>query len=241
MRKYLIYVAMIVDLVLILVFVIYTFRIRKEEYTYELQREKMVADQIVARGVKDEKVLFSMGTVPRHKFVSEDLINSAYEDRPLPIGLGQTISQPYIVALMTQLLDLGEKDKVLEVGTGSGYQAAILSGIVEEVYTIEIFEELGTMAGKRLRDLGYHNVKVKVADGYYGWPEEAPFDAIIVTCAATHIPPPLIKQLKDGGTMCIPVGSVFWTQNLMLVKKKDGEITARSVLPVRFVPLLGKH
>jgi len=145
------------------------------------------------------------------------------------------------VALMTQLLGLGEKDKVLEVGTGSGYQAAILSGIVEEVYTIEIFEELGTMAGKRLRDLGYHNVKVKVADGYYGWPEEASFDAIIVTCAATHIPPPLIKQLKDGGTMCIPVGSVFWTQNLMLVKKKDGEITARSVLPVRFVPLLGKH
>ncbi|MBA7685556.1 Protein-L-isoaspartate O-methyltransferase [subsurface metagenome] len=241
MRKYLIYVAMIVGLVLILVFVIHTFRIRKEEYTYELQREKMVADQIVARGVKDEKVLLAMGTVPRHKFVSEDLINSAYEDRPLPIGLGQTISQPYIVALMTQLLDLGEKDKVLEVGTGSGYQAAILSGIVEEVYTIEIFEELGTMAGKRLRDLGYHNVKVKVADGYYGWPEEAPFDAIIVTCAATHIPPPLIKQLKDGGTMCIPVGSVFWTQNLMLVKKKDGEITARSVLPVRFVPLLGKH
>jgi len=182
-----------------------------------------------------------MGTVPRHKFVSEDLINSAYEDRPLPIGLGQTISQPYIVALMTQLLGLGEKDKVLEVGTGSGYQAAILSGIVKEVYTIEIFEELGTMAGKRLRDLGYHNVKVKVADGYYGWPEEAPFDAIIVTCAATHIPPPLIGQLKDGGTMCIPVGSVFWTQNLMLVKKKDGKITARSVLPVRFVPLLGKH
>jgi len=209
-----------VGLVLILVFVIHTFRIRKEEYTYELQREKMVADQIVARGVKDEKVLFSMGTVPRHKFVSEDLINSAYEDRPLPIGLGQTISQPYIVALMTQLLGLGEKDKVLEVGTGSGYQAAILSGIVKEVYTIEIFEELGTMAGKRLRDLGYHNVKVKVADGYYGWPEEALFDAIIVTCAATHIPPPLIEQLKDGGTMCIPVGSVFWTQNLMLVERR---------------------
>ena len=241
MRKYLIYVAMIEGLVLILVFVIHTFRIRKEEYTYELQREKMGADQIVARGVKDEKVLLAMGTVPRHKFVSEDLINSAYEDRPLPIGFGQTISQPYIVALMTQLLGLGEKDKVLEVGTGSGYQAAILSGIVKEVYTIEIFEELGTMAGKRLRDLGYHNAKVKVADGYYGWPEEAPFDAIIVTCAATHIPPPLIEQLKDGGTMCIPVGSVFWTQNLMLVKKKDGKITARSVLPVRFVPLLGKH
>ncbi len=240
MRKYLIY-AIMAGLVIFLSRVTICSAEKSKEDVYRLQREKMVADQIVARGVKDEKVLLAMGTVPRHKFVSEDLINSAYEDRPLPIGLGQTISQPYIVALMTQLLDLGEKDKVLEVGTGSGYQAAILSGIVEEVYTIEIFEELGTMAGKRLRDLGYHNVKVEVADGYYGWPEEAPFDAIIVTCAATHIPPPLIKQLKDGGTMCIPVGSVFWTQNLMLVKKKDGEITARSVLPVRFVPLLGKH
>lgn len=241
MRKYLVYVAIIVGLVLILVFVIHTFGIRKEEYTYELGREKMVADQIAARGVKDEKVLLAMGSVPRHKFVSEDLISSAYEDRPLPIGCGQTISQPYIVALMTELLNLSEKDKVLEVGTGSGYQAAVLSGIVKEVYTIEIFEELGTSAGKRLKDLGYQNVKVKVADGYYGWPEEAPFDAIIVTCAATHIPPPLIEQLKDGGTMCIPVGSVFWTQNLMLVQKRNGKITAKSVLPVRFVPLLGKH
>ena len=214
---------------------------KSKEDVYRLRREKMVADQIAARGVKDEKVLLAMGSVPRHKFVSEDLINSAYEDRPLPIGCGQTISQPYIVALMTQLLNLAEKDKVLEVGTGSGYQAAILSGIVKEVYTIEIFEELGTSAGKRLKDLGYQNVKVKVADGYYGWPEEAPFDAIIVTCAATHIPPPLIEQLKDGGTMCIPVGSVFWTQNLMLVQKRDGKIIAKSVLPVRFVPLLGKH
>lgn len=240
MRKYLIY-AIMAGLVIFLSRVTIFSAEKSKEDIYRLRREKMVADQIVARGVKDEKVLFSMGTVPRHKFVSEDLINSAYEDRPLPIGLGQTISQPYIVALMTELLGLGEKDKVLEVGTGSGYQAAILSGIVKEVYTIEIFEELGTSAGKRLKDLGYHNVKVKVADGYYGWPEEAPFDAIIVTCAATHIPPPLIKQLKDGGTMCIPVGSVFWTQNLMLVKKKDGKITARSVLPVRFVPLLGKH
>ncbi|GAG12386.1 unnamed protein product, partial [marine sediment metagenome] len=210
MRKYLIY-AIMVGLVMSLSRVTICSAEKSKEGVYRLRREKMVADQIMARGVKDEKVLFSMGTVPRHKFVSEDLINSAYEDRPLPIGLGQTISQPYIVALMTQLLGLGEKDKVLEVGTGSGYQAAILSGIVKEVYTIEIFEELGTSAGKRLKDLDYQNIKVKVADGYYGWPEEAPFDAIIVTCAATHIPPPLIKQLKDGGTMCIPVGSVFWT------------------------------
>jgi len=240
MRKYLIY-AIMVSLVIFLSRVTICSAEKNKEDVYRLQRKKMVADQIVARGVEDEKVLWAMRTVPRHKFVSEDLINSAYEDRPLPIGFGQTISQPYIVALMTQLLGVGEKDKVLEVGTGSGYQAAILSGIVKEVYTIEIFEELGTSAGKRLKDLGYHNVKVKVADGYYGWPEEAPFDAIIVTCAATHIPPPLIEQVKDGGIMCIPVGSVFWTQNLMLVEKKDGKITARSVLPVRFVPLLGKH
>ena len=240
MRRYVIY-AIMAGLVMCLWRVTIFSAEKSKEDVYRLRREKMVADQIAARGVKDEKVLLAMGSVPRHKFVSEDLINSAYEDRPLPIGCGQTISQPYIVALMTQLLNLAEKDKVLEVGTGSGYQAAILSGIVKEVYTIEIFEELGTSAGKRLKDLGYQNVKVKVADGYYGWPEEAPFDAIIVTCAATHIPPPLIEQLKDGGTMCIPVGSVFWTQNLMLVKKKDGKIIAKSVLPVRFVPLLGKH
>jgi len=240
MRKYLIY-AIMAGLVISLSRVTIFSAEKSKEDVYRLRREKMVADQIAARGVKDEKVLLAMGSVPRHKFVSEDLINSAYEDRPLPIGCGQTISQPYIVALMTELLNLSEKDKVLEVGTGSGYQAAVLSGIVKEVYTIEIFEELGTSAGKRLKDLGYQNVKGKVADGYYGWPGEAPFDAIIVTCAATHIPPPLIEQLKDGGTMCIPVGSVFWTQNLMLVQKRDGKITAKSVLPVRFVPLLGKH
>jgi protein-L-isoaspartate(D-aspartate) O-methyltransferase len=240
MRKYLIY-AIMAGLVISLSRVTIFSAEKSKEDVYRLRREKMVADQIVARGVKGEKALWAMRAVPRHKFVSEDLINSAYEDRPLPIGLGQTISQPYIVALMTELLGVGEKDKVLEVGTGSGYQAAVLSGIVKEVYTIEIFEELGTSAGKRLENLGYDNVKVKVADGYYGWPEEAPFDAIIVTCAATHIPPPLIAQLKDGGTMCIPVGSVFWTQNLMLVKKAEGKITAKSVLPVRFVPMLGKH
>jgi len=240
MRKYLIY-AIMAGLVISLSRVTIFSAEKSKEDIYRLRREKMVADQIAARGLKDEKVLLAMGSVPRHKFVSGDLINSAYEDRPLPIGCGQTISQPYIVALMTELLGVAEKDKVLEVGTGSGYQAAILSGIVKEVYTIEIFEPLGTSAGKRLKDLGYQNIKVEVADGYYGWPEEAPFDAIIVTCAATHIPPPLIEQLKDGGTMCIPVGSVFWTQNLMLVKKKDGKITAKSVLPVRFVPLLGKH
>ena len=182
-----------------------------------------------------------MRTVPRHKFVPDELKAYAYEDRPLPIGCGQTISQPYIVALMTELLKVDEEDKVLEVGTGSGYQAAILSQIVREVYTIEIFEELGISAKRRLRELGYSNVKVRIGDGYYGWPEEAPFDAIIVTCAATHIPPPLIAQLREGGRMCIPVGGAFQVQNLMLVEKRDGKIMSRNILPVRFVPMLGKH
>ncbi|MBA7663435.1 Protein-L-isoaspartate O-methyltransferase [subsurface metagenome] len=201
----------------------------------------MVADQIEARGVKDEKVLQAMGKVLRHRFVPENLIPHAYEDNPLPIGFGQTISQPYIVALMTELLNPEGSDRVLEVGTGSAYQAAVLSEIVDEVYTIEIFEELGTSATERLEDLGYDNVKVKIADGYYGWPEYAPFDAIIVTCAAFHIPPPLIQQLKEDGKMCIPVGSVFWAQNLMLVEKKNGKIVSRNILPVRFVPMLGEH
>jgi len=142
---------------------------------------------------------------------------------------------------MTELLELNKEDKVLEVGTGSGYQAAVLSKIVSKVYTIEIFEELGTSAKKRLKDLGYTNVEVKVEDGYYGWPEEAPFDAIIVTCASDHIPPPLIEQLKDGGRMCIPVGNVFQVQNLMLVKKKGKKISVKNILPVRFVPMLGEH
>ncbi len=212
-----------------------------EEDIYKERREKMVQTQIMARGIKDEAVLLAMGTVPRHKFVSEDLVESAYKDRPLPIGSGQTISQPYIVALMSELLNVGEGDKVLEVGTGSGYQSAILSQMGVEVYTIEIFERLGTSAQKRLKDLGYSTVRVEVADGYYGWPEEAPFDAIIVTCAASHIPPPLIEQLREGGKMCIPVGSVFWTQSLMLVHKKEGEIITENILPVRFVPLLGEH
>lgn len=243
-QRNLVYLAGMVALIILLCFIAYFFVGRKkipEERTYKIAREKMVSEQIEARGIKDKKVLEAMRSVPRHKFVSSNLKSCAYEDRPLPIECGQTISQPYIVALMTELLKLNKKDKVLEVGTGSGYQAAILSKIVSEVYTIEIFEELGISAKKRLKDLNYNNVKAKVADGYYGWPEEAPFDAIIVTCASDHIPPPLIEQLKDGGRMCIPVGNVFQIQNLMLVKKEKGKISIKNILPVRFVPMLGEH
>ncbi len=216
-------------------------RAKGEEDIYNLRREAMVAEQVEARGIKNEKVLDAIGSVPRHKFVPQDLAPHAYQDSPLPIGLGQTISQPYIVALMTELLDPESSDIALEVGTGSAYQAAVLSEIVDQVYTIEIFEELGTSARTRLKDLGYRNVEVKIADGYYGWSEHAPFDVIIVTCAAAHVPPPLIEQLKEGGKMCIPVGSVFWTQNLMLVEKKDGKIISKNILPVRFVPMLGER
>ncbi len=214
---------------------------RSEQRIYKVRAEAMVAEQIEARGIKNEKVLEAMRSVPRHKFVPQDLIPHAYQDSPLPIGLGQTISQPYIVALMTELLDPESSDIALEVGTGSAYQAAVLSEIVDEVYTIEIFEELGTSARERLKDLGYDNAKVKIADGYYGWPEHAPFDVIIVTCAAAHVPPPLVEQLKEDGKMCIPVGSVFWAQNLMLVEKKNGKIISKNILPVRFVPMLGEH
>lgn len=240
MKKYIFYVAVVTGVVVLVCFLLVPY-VNKERDIYEDRRERMVQTQIVARGVEDETVVLAMGTVPRHKFVSEDLVGSAYKDRPLPIECGQTISQPYIVALMTELLNVRRGDKILEVGTGSGYQAAILAQMGVEVYTIEIFEELGTSAQKRLKDLGYSKVKVEVADGYYGWPEEAPFDAIIVTCAASHIPPSLIEQLREGGRMCIPVGSVFWTQNLMLVHKKEGEIITENILPVTFVPLLGEH
>lgn len=207
----------------------------------QVERQKMVETQIVSRGITDEKVLQAMRTVPRHLFVDESQRIYAYEDRPLPIPCGQTISQPYIVALMTELLKLRGGEKALEVGTGSGYQAAVLSKIINEVYTIEIFEELGIAAKKRLSHLGYSNVKVRIDDGYYGWPERAPFDVVVVTCAVDHIPPSLIEQLKEGGRMCLPLGSPFLTQTLMLVEKKNGQVVSRSILPVRFVPLLGKH
>ena len=209
---------------------------------FKPQREKMVSYQIEKRGIKEKSVLQALKNVPRHLFVSNDLQSLAYTDRPLPIGYGQTISQPYIVALMTELLNLKAGDKVLEIGTGSGYQAAVLSEITKEVYTIEIIEELGKSAKKRLKDLGYKSIRCKIGDGYYGWKEYAPFDRIMVTAAATHIPPSLIRQLKKGGKMCIPVGNPFLTQNLILIEKdKEGNLKTRNILPVRFVPLTGKR
>lgn len=211
-----------------------------QQDVYKTKREKMVKQQIEKRGVKDSAVLQSLLTVKRHEFVPATQIDNAYDDRPLPIGYGQTISQPYIVAYMTEVLKLQPHFKVLEIGTGSGYQAAILSKIVKEVYTVEIIPELGNTATDRLKKAGFANVQAKIADGYNGWHEHAPFDAIMVTAAAEYIPPPLIKQLKEGGKMVIPVGSPFMTQMLLLVEKNGDKTKTRSLLPVAFVPLTRK-
>jgi len=201
-------------------------------------REKMVETQIKARGVKDPRVLSALLKVERHRFVPEEHLNSAYSDQPLPIGEGQTISQPYIVALMTELLELKGEEKVLEIGTGSGYQAAILGELAKEVYTIEIIESLASMAKKRLSEFGYQNIKVKAGDGYLGWPEAAPFDAIILTAAPDHIPRPLIEQLKEGGRMVVPVGT--YTQELKKIIKRSGKIETTDIIPVVFVPMTGE-
>lgn len=203
---------------------------------YIRMRENMVQFQIQARGITHQPTLEAMREIPRHLFVPDDYTATAYDDGPLPIGYGQTISQPYIVAFMTEIIKPKATDKVLEIGTGSGYQAAVLSKIVKEVYTIEIVAELGNAAKKRLVNLGYSNVTVRIADGFNGWKERAPFDAIIVTAAAEFIPPPLIEQLKDGGRMIIPIGSPFTLQYLVLVKKKGNKVTTQNVLPVTFVP-----
>jgi protein-L-isoaspartate(D-aspartate) O-methyltransferase len=203
---------------------------------YRPQRETMVQTQIVARGIKDNATIQAMRTVLRHLFVAPSLIDSAYHDQPLPIGYGQTISQPYIVAYMTELVRPKAADRVLEIGAGSGYQAAVLAEIVKQVYTIEIIPELGNATRDRLQKLGYQNIQMRVADGHDGWPDQAPFDAIVVTAAAEYIPPPLIKQLKDGGRMVIPVGSPFLVQTLMLVEKEKGSVKTTSLVPVRFVP-----
>jgi protein-L-isoaspartate(D-aspartate) O-methyltransferase len=181
-----------------------------------------------------------MRTVKRHLFVPEKSMANAYEDRPMPIGYGQTISQPFIVAYMTEVINPKPEFKVLEIGTGSGYQAAVLGEIVKEVYTIEIIPELGNSAAARLKSIGYKNINVKNADGYYGWKEHGPYDAIIVTAAAEFVPPPLIEQLKDGGKMVIPVGSPFFTQQLMLIEKRGKKITTKSLMPVVFVPFTRK-
>jgi protein-L-isoaspartate(D-aspartate) O-methyltransferase len=185
-------------------------------------------------------VMAAIARVPRHRFVPDDQTAYAYDNRPLPIGYGQTISQPYIVALMTDLIDPRPGQTVLEIGTGSGYQAAVLAALVGKVYTIEIIEPLARRATEQLEALGYTNVRTRAGDGYYGWEEAAPFDAIVVTAAASHVPPPLIRQLKPGGRMVIPVGAHFLAQYLLLVEKgADGTVTTRQILPVRFVPLTG--
>jgi len=204
------------------------------------ERKKMVEDQIRARGVTNRVVLDAMRRVPRHHFVEAPLQSEAYSDHALPIGHGQTISQPYIVALMTEMLDLKPADKVLEIGTGSGYQAAVLAAITTNVYTVEIVKPLYEKASNRLRDSGFPQDRVRHGDGYFGWEDQAPFDAIIVTAAADHIPPPLLKQLRPGGRMVIPIGPIHATQRLVMVEKdSDGKVKTRSVLPVRFVPLTG--
>jgi len=209
---------------------------------YESRRDRLVDSLTESgfgkKGIEDENVLEAMRATPRHKFVPDRLVTQAYRDTPLPIGHGQTISQPYIVAYMTDMLDVDEDDVVLEIGTGSGYQAAVLSEIVKEVYTIEIIEPLGEQAKKVFDELGYDNIHAKIGDGYFGWEDHAPYDGIIVTAAASHVPPPLVEQLKPGAKMVIPVGPPFQVQNLMLVEKnEDGTVRQRNVMPVRFVPL----
>lgn len=213
-----------------------------DEADFARQRERMVIETIERRGVTDKDVLDAMRAVPRHLFVPENEQDHAYGDYPLPIGYGQTISQPYIVALMTELLELKKGDKVLEIGTGSGYQAAILAEIPGlEVYTIEIIPELAESAHERLQRLGYTHVHCKQADGYYGWPEHAPFDAIIVTAAPDHVPQPLVDQLAEGGHMVIPVGPPGSYQTLWkFVKKPGGELEAHNMGGVAFVPLTGE-
>jgi protein-L-isoaspartate(D-aspartate) O-methyltransferase len=200
------------------------------------KRDRMVNQQIRDRGISNAAVLRAMRQVRRHEFVPRDQSQNAYDDHPLPIGYGQTISQPYIVGYMTQVIRPRPEFKVLEIGTGSGYQAAVLAEIVAEVYTVEIVPELGNAARDRLEKLAYENVHVKIGDGYHGWKEHAPYDAIVVTAAAEFIPPPLIEQLKDKGKIIIPVGSPFMTQMLMLVEKRGDKTTSKSLFPVVFVP-----
>lgn len=211
-----------------------------EDEIYAQRRENMVRRQLAARDITDKKVLEVMGQVPRHLFVDPRYQRRAYEDYPLPIDEGQTISQPYIVALMTQHLKLKEGEKVLEIGTGSGYQAAVLAHLTDKVYSVEIREGLAKKAAQTLKKLKYSRVQVKWGDGYFGWEEQAPFEAIIVTCAANHIPPPLIEQLKDGGRLIIPVGSTLYYQTLTVLTKVGGELRVEHILGVRFVPMVGE-
>lgn len=238
MRKLLVFI-----LIVILVFYL---TISAQEYNesqeaiFTQRRQSMVLNQLQSKDIADPEVLQAMLTVPRHQFVDIRIRESAYNDYPLSIGEGQTISQPYIVALMTQLLELKGDEKVLEIGTGSGYQAAVLAEIVEEVYTIEIYESLSKKSEKLLNELGYQNIKFKVGDGYRGWEEHAPYDAIIVTCAPDHVPPSLLQQIKDdGGRIVIPVGGIWMVQTLMKIEKTEGKIKSKGIIGVRFVPMIG--
>lgn len=218
----------------------YTIMLRRGGYEFEEARAAMVETQLKARDISDPRVLEVMGKVPRHLFVGQSLQEQAYADHPLPIAEGQTISQPYVVALMTESLKLEGFEKVLEIGTGSGYQAAVLAELSREVYTIEIREGLAMSAEERLKRLGYGNVHVKWADGYFGWEEYAPFDAIIITCAVNHVPPYLIQQLKEGGRLILPLGSTAYYQTLTLIERRGEELIVTYITSVRFVPMIGE-
>ncbi len=226
--------------VIVLLLTVNSVELSGQTDTFEMERKHMVNTQIRARGITFQPTLDAMLKVPRHLFIPDYLINQAYRDGPLPIGYGQTISQPYIVAYMTSVLKPEKTDKVLEIGTGSGYQAAVLAEIVDSVFTVEIVPELAERAEKILKQLGYSNVWVKSGDGYFGWEEHAPYDKIIVTAAPEEIPQPLIDQLKEGGKMIIPVGGEYSYQYLILVEKKKGEVIEKTMLPVRFVPFTRK-
>jgi len=206
---------------------------------FQTMRQTMVERDLKGRGISDQRLLAAMGRVPRHLYVAEGLQAQAYADHPLPIAEGQTISQPYVVAMMTETLRLQPSDRVLEIGTGSGYQAAVLAELVREVFTMEIRKPLAETAEQRLRDLGYRNVRVRYGDGYYGWEDAAPFDAIMVTAAANHIPPPLLKQLKDGGRLILPLGSTVFSQTLTLLTKTGGRFQTEQLGAVAFVPMTG--
>ena len=238
MRKPLVFILLI--FIIFLLIVIYEHDKIDEIDDYIEERQNMVGSQLKSRDIIDSKVLQVMLTVPRHQFVDEHIRESAYNDYPLAIGEGQTISQPYIVALMTQLLELKGNEKVLEIGTGSGYQAAVLAEIVKEVYTVEIYESLSKKSEKLLKDLGYKNIHFKISDGYFGWEEYAPYDAIIVTCAPDHVPPLLLQQIReDGGRIVIPVGGIWMVQTLMKIEKIEGKIKSKGIIGVRFVPMIG--
>jgi protein-L-isoaspartate(D-aspartate) O-methyltransferase len=218
------------------------FAVARQTLMREIENDVRETADYLNRRELDGRVMAAMASVPRHEFVQPDDRGFAYENRPLPIGFGQTISQPYIVAVMTDLVEPAPGCRALEVGTGSGYQAAVLSHLCDRVYSLEIVEALGRQARQRLARLAYSNVEVHIGDGYYGWAEAAPFDVIVVTAVAGHVPPPLLKQLKPGGHMVLPVGTRFTTQQLVLVSKRtDGRVTTRQLLPVAFVPLTGGH